>query len=468
RREPDNRTLILEGVRHNNLKSIDVEIPLGLFVCITGVSGSGKSSLVSDVLEPALRSMLGSDAAVPGEFDALVGGEQLDKVIVIDQSPIGRTPRSNPSTYVKVWDDIRKLFTMLPDARRRGWKAGRFSFNVAGGRCGACEGHGSTRLDMDFLADVWVTCDVCGGTRFAQDTLEVRWKGKNVADILAMEVGEALEFFADAPDIARKLQTLSDVGLDYLHLGQPSPTLSGGEAQRVKLSRELAKRSTGNTLYILDEPTTGLHMHDVRQLLDVLDRLVDTGNTVLVVEHNLDVVKRADHVIDLGPEGGAGGGRIVVEGTPEKVARTRASETGKALKPVLFQAKELASKNKNVKRRPARKSSVVTPAAVERALKKSLTAIEKQSRDPGPPAMMVRGAAQHNLKQVNADLPRGAMTVCCGPSGSGKTSLAFDTLYAEGQRRYVESLSPYARQFVGQVPKPIFEKIEGLAPAVAI
>ena len=468
RRTPDDRTLILEGVRHNNLKGIDVEIPLGLFVCVTGVSGSGKSSLVSDVLEPALRSMLGSDAAVPGDFDALVGGEQLDKVIVIDQSPIGRTPRSNPSTYVKVWDDIRKLFTMLPDARRRGWKAGRFSFNVAGGRCGACEGHGSTRLDMDFLADVWVTCDVCGGTRFAQDTLEVRWKGKNVADILAMEVGEALEFFADAPDIARKLQTLCDVGLDYLHLGQPSPTLSGGEAQRVKLSRELAKRSTGNTLYILDEPTTGLHMHDVRQLVEVLDRFVEAGNTVLVVEHNLDVVKRADHVIDLGPEGGGGGGRIVVEGPPEKVAQNRASETGKALKPVLAQAKELAKQGASKKRRPPRKSTAVTPAAIERAVKKSLTAIEKQSRDPGPSSMIVRGAAQHNLKHVDADLPRGAITVCCGPSGSGKTSLAFDTLYAEGQRRYVESLSPYARQFVGQVPKPIFERIEGLAPAVAI
>ena len=468
RRTPDDRTLILEGVRHNNLKGIDVEIPLGLFVCVTGVSGSGKSSLVSDVLEPALRSMLGSDAAVPGDFDALVGGEQLDKVIVIDQSPIGRTPRSNPSTYVKVWDDIRKLFTMLPDARRRGWKAGRFSFNVAGGRCGACEGHGSTRLDMDFLADVWVTCDVCGGTRFAQDTLEVRWKGKNVADLLAMEVGEALEFFADAPDIARKLQTLCDVGLDYLHLGQPSPTLSGGEAQRVKLSRELAKRSTGNTLYILDEPTTGLHMHDVRQLVEVLDRFVEAGNTVLVVEHNLDVVKRADHVIDLGPEGGGGGGRIVVEGPPEKVAQTRASETGRALKPVLAQAKELAKQGASKKRRPPRKSTAVTPAAIERAVKKSLTAIEKQSRDPGPSSMMVRGAAQHNLKHVDADLPRGAITVCCGPSGSGKTSLAFDTLYAEGQRRYVESLSPYARQFVGQVPKPIFERIEGLAPAVAI
>ena len=467
RRQPDGRSLVLEGVRHNNLKNIDVEIPLGMFVCVTGISGSGKSSLVSDVLEPALRNLLGSEAAVPGEFDAIVGGEQLDKVIVIDQSPIGRTPRSNPATYVKVWDDIRKLFTMLPDARRRGWKTGRFSFNVAGGRCGACEGHGSTRLDMDFLADVWVACEVCGGSRFAKDTLEVRWKGKNVADILGMEVGEALELFADAPDIARKLQTLHDVGLDYLHLGQPSPTLSGGEAQRVKLSRELAKRSTGSTLYILDEPTTGLHMHDVRQLIEVLERLVEAGNTVLVVEHNLDVVKRADHVIDLGPEGGGGGGQIVAAGTPEQIARSKVSETGTALKPVLAAAKELAAAGRG-KRRAVRTSAAVTPAAVERAIKKSLAAIEKQSRDPGPAAIMVRGAAQHNLKKVDANLPRGAVTVCCGPSGSGKTSLAFDTLYAEGQRRYVESLSPYARQFVGQVPKPVFERIEGLAPAVAI
>ncbi|NBS33567.1 MAG: excinuclease ABC subunit UvrA, partial [Planctomycetia bacterium] len=417
RRQPDGRSVVLEGVRHNNLKNIDVEIPLGLFVCVTGISGSGKSSLVSDVLEPALRNLLGSEAAVPGEFDAIVGGEQLDKVIVIDQSPIGRTPRSNPATYVKVWDDIRKLFTMLPDARRRGWKAGRFSFNVAGGRCGACEGHGSTRLDMDFLADVWVACEVCGGSRFAKDTLEVRWKGKNVADILGMEVGEALDLFADAPDIARKLQTLCDVGLDYLHLGQPSPTLSGGEAQRVKLSRELAKRSTGSTLYILDEPTTGLHMHDVRQLIEVLERLVEAGNTVLVVEHNLDVVKRADHVIDLGPEGGGGGGQIVAAGTPEQIAKNKVSETGKALKPVLAAAKELAAAGKT-KRRAVRKSAAVTPAAVARAVKKSLAAIEKQSRDPGPPVIMVRGAAQHNLKKVDADLPRGAVTVCCGPSGS--------------------------------------------------
>jgi excinuclease ABC subunit A len=461
RRKRSAARLTLRGVSHNNLQGIDVEIPLGLLVCVTGVSGSGKSSLVGDVLEPALRQLLGSEAAVPGEFAAIEGTEALDKVIVIDQSPIGRTPRSNPATYVKLWDDIRGLFTMLPEAKKRGWKAGRFSFNVAGGRCEACEGNGSVRLDMDFLADVWVTCEVCGGARFAKDTLEVRWKGKNVAELLNMEVGEALELFADAPDIARKLQTLHDVGLDYLHLGQPSPTLSGGEAQRVKLSRELAKRSTGQTLYILDEPTTGLHMADVRQLLTVLERLVEAGNTVLVVEHNLDVVKRADWVIDLGPEGGAGGGRIVAEGTPEQVARVKDSLTGRALAPLLAADKARAGRKKPAVRR----KQVQDPAAAVAAM---LDSVGKRSIDPGPAAITVRGAALHNLKHVDADIPRGAMTVCCGPSGSGKTSLAFDTLYAEGQRRYVESLSPYARQFVGQVPKPLFERIEGLAPAVAI
>jgi excinuclease ABC subunit A len=459
RRKPSAARLRLEGVRHNNLRGVDVEIPLGLLVCVTGVSGSGKSSLVGDVLEPELRRRLGSEAARPGAFDAIAGTEALDKVIVIDQSPIGRTPRSNPATYVKVWDDIRDLFTMLPEAKKRGWKAGRFSFNVAGGRCESCEGNGSVRLDMDFLADVWMTCEVCGGARFAKDTLEVRWKGRNVAELLTMEIGEARELFADAPDIARKLGTLCDVGLDYLHLGQPSPTLSGGEAQRVKLSRELAKRSTGRTLYVLDEPTTGLHMADVRQLLTVLERLVEAGNTVLVVEHNLDVVKRADWVIDLGPEGGAGGGRVVAAGTPEQVAKAAGSHTGRALAPVLATARKPAA------RRPAGRRRQAGDAAAVQAM---LAAVTKSSRDPGPPAITIRGAALHNLKHVDADIPRGAMTVCCGPSGSGKTSLAFDTLYAEGQRRYVESLSPYARQFVGQVPKPLFEKIEGLSPAVAI
>ena len=465
RRKPNGQALRLTGVRHNNLKGVDVEIPLGLLVCVTGVSGSGKSSLVGDVLEPELRRRLGSEVATPGDFDTITGADALDKVIVIDQSPIGRTPRSNPATYVKVWDDIRGLFTMLPEAKKRGWKAGRFSFNVAGGRCEACEGNGSVRLDMDFLADVWVTCEVCGGTRFAKDTLEVRWKGKNVAELLGMEIGEALELFSDAPDIARKLQTLSDVGLDYLHLGQPSPTLSGGEAQRVKLSRELAKRSTGKTLYILDEPTTGLHMADVRQLLTVLERLVDAGNTVLVVEHNLDVIKRADWVIDLGPEGGGGGGRIVSAGTPEKIAKAKGSHTGKSLAPVLAAAAAATPAGKPARKPAVRRKRVDDPAKAVAAM---LDTVSKSSRDPGPPCITVRGAALHNLKNVDADIPRGAMTVCCGPSGSGKTSLAFDTLYAEGQRRYVESLSPYARQFVGQVPKPLFEKIEGLAPAVAI
>jgi len=460
RRRPDDRRLLLRGVCHNNLRGIDVSIPLGLLVCVTGVSGSGKSSLVGDVLEPRLRGLLAGEPVTAGACAGIEGAEHLDKVIVIDQSPIGRTPRSNPATYVKVWDDIRDLFTMLPEAKKRGWKPGRFSFNVAGGRCEACEGNGSVRLDMDFLADVWVTCEVCAGARFAKDTLEVRWKGKNVAELLNMEIGEARGLFADAPDIARRLETLCDVGLDYLHLGQPSPTLSGGEAQRVKLSRELSKRSTGKTLYILDEPTTGLHMADVRQLLAVLERLVAAGNTVLVVEHNLDVVKRADWVIDLGPEGGAGGGLIVAEGTPEQVARVKASHTGKALAPLLAAARAPATKRTGGRRG--------RPPAAAAAEKRMLAAAAASSIDPGPPVITVRGAAAHNLKQVDADIPRGRTTVCCGPSGSGKTSLAIDTLYAEGQRRYVESLSPYARQFVGQVPKPVFERIEGLAPAVAI
>ena len=460
RRRPAGPSLALRGVTHNNLRGVDVEIPLGLLVCVTGVSGSGKSSLVGDVLEPALRQRLGSEAANPGQFAALEGTEHIDKVIVIDQSPIGRTPRSNPATYVKVWDDIRALLTMLPEAKQRGWKAGRFSFNVPGGRCEACEGNGAVRLDMDFLADVWVTCEVCGGARFARDTLEVRWKGRHVADLLGMEIGEARDLFADAPDIARKLGTLCDVGLDYLHLGQPSPTLSGGEAQRVKLARELAKRSTGRTLYILDEPTTGLHMADVRQLLTVLERLVDAGNTVLVVEHNLDVVKRADHCIDLGPEGGAGGGLVVATGTPERIAKARGSATGRALAAVLAAAERAAAAP--IPR--ARRRGAPRPSDDRRALERAAAA----SIDPGPPSIAIRGACQHNLRSVDADIPRGALTVCCGPSGSGKTSLAFDTLYAEGQRRYVESLSPYARQFVGQVPKPLFERIDGLSPAVAI
>ena len=323
RKVPDGRFLTIKGARHNNLKDIDTSFPLGLFICVTGVSGSGKSSLVGDILREALARELNGAVTEPGAHRGIEGLEHLDKVIDIDQSPIGRTPRSNPATYIKLFDQIRDLFTKLPEAKARGYAPGRFSFNVSGGRCEACEGNGSNRLEMDFLADVWVTCPVCQGKRFGRETLHVRYKGKSISDVLDMDVQEALEHFANIPKIAAMLQTLHDVGLDYIKLGQPSPTLSGGEAQRIKLARELVKKGTGKTLYILDEPTTGLHFDDVRKLLDVLHGFTEQGNTVVVIEHNLDVVKTADWIIDLGPEGGAGGGWIVAQGSPEQVAESR-------------------------------------------------------------------------------------------------------------------------------------------------
>jgi excinuclease ABC subunit A len=336
RRSPAHGYLVVRGARQHNLKDIDVEIPLGCFVTVTGVSGSGKSTLVNEVLYRSVHQRLNRNARlVAGKHRTIEGLDKVDKVIDIDQSPIGRTPRSNPATYTGVFDHIRKLFAKTPDARRRGYQPGRFSFNVRGGRCEACSGDGTIKIEMHFLPDVYVPCEVCKGRRYNRETLEVRYKGKNISEVLSMSVTEACEFFAAIPPIARHMNTLRDVGLGYIKLGQPAPTLSGGEAQRVKLSTELSKRSTGQTLYILDEPTTGLHFDDVAKLLGVLHRLVDAGNTVVVIEHNLDVIKTADHIIDLGPEGGAGGGEVVAAGSPEQVAVTPGSYTGEFLASML-------------------------------------------------------------------------------------------------------------------------------------
>jgi len=334
RREPTGVVTLL-GASEHNLKSVDVEFPLGVFTCITGVSGSGKSTLVNEILYKALANAVSRGKHRPGRHAGLRGIEGVDKVIDIDQSPIGRTPRSNPATYTKVFDHIRQLFASTPEAKIRGYKPGRFSFNVKGGRCEACRGDGQIRIEMHFLPDVYVPCEVCKGRRYNNETLRVTYKGRSIADVLDMTVDEACEFFAPLPAIARRMDTIRDVGLGYIRLGQPATTLSGGEAQRVKLASELGKRATGKTLYILDEPTTGLHFADVERLLEILHRLVEAGNTVIVIEHNLDVIRSADHIIDLGPEGGDAGGEVVATGTPEEVARVEASYTGRFLRGLL-------------------------------------------------------------------------------------------------------------------------------------
>jgi excinuclease ABC subunit A len=335
RRAPKKEWLTIRGAREHNLQNLTAKIPLGLFVAVTGVSGSGKSTLIRDILLPSLMQKIYKSKDAPGKHTAVDGVQHLDKVIDMDQSPIGRTPRSNPATYTGVFDDIRKLFATTPEAKVRGYQPGRFSFNVPGGRCEACSGDGTIKIEMVFLPDVYVPCDVCKGERYNRDTLDILFKGKNISQILDMPISEAVDFFTNQPRIGRHMQTLLDVGLGYVRLGQSAPTLSGGEAQRVKLAAELAKRSTGRTIYLLDEPTTGLHFEDVRRLLTVLARLVETGNTVLVIEHNLDVIKTADWIIDMGPEGGDGGGRIIAEGTPEDVAKVKGSYTGKFLGPLL-------------------------------------------------------------------------------------------------------------------------------------
>ena len=335
RRSPNGKALLIKGAREHNLKNIDVEIPLGVFVCVTGVSGSGKSTLINEILHRRLAHELNRAAVKPGAHDAILGIEHLDRVIEVDQSPIGRTPRSNPATYTGTFDLIRETFALTPEAKVRGYGPGRFSFNVKGGRCEACKGDGIIKIEMHFLPDVYVPCEVCRGKRYNRETLDIKYRGKSIADVLDMRVDEALEFFKNLPRIRRKLETLNDVGLGYIKLGQPATTLSGGEAQRVKLATELARRSNGRTLYILDEPTTGLHFADIEKLLNVLGRLVDAGDTVIVIEHNLDVIKTADYIIDLGPEGGERGGTVVACGTPEEVARCERSYTGQFLRKVL-------------------------------------------------------------------------------------------------------------------------------------
>jgi len=338
RRNGNGKSLLIVGARENNLKDIDVRIPLGRLVCITGVSGSGKSTLMVEILYKALARYLHGSRAMPGDHDTIEGLEYIDKIINIDQSPIGRTPRSNPGTYTGLFDHIRQLFAELPESKIRGYKPGRFSFNVHGGRCEACQGQGQLRIEMQFLPDVYVPCDVCHGARFNRETLQVRFKDYNIADVLDMTVDHALEVFEAFPSMTNRLQTLQDVGLGYIRVGQPAPTLSGGEAQRVKLARELSKRATGRTIYVLDEPSVGLHAADVHKLIEVLQRLVDAGNSVLIIEHNLDIIKVADFLIDLGPEGGDRGGFEVAHGTPEEVCANDESFTGQFLRPFICKA----------------------------------------------------------------------------------------------------------------------------------
>jgi excinuclease ABC subunit A len=447
RRPLGKAALQVTGARRHNLQNLSVRIPLGVFVAVTGVSGSGKSTLVHDILMPALTAHLAGRPQPEGRYRRVTGLEHLDKVIEIDQSPIGRTPRSNPATYTKLFDAVRDLFSQVPEARIRGYKPGRFSFNVKGGRCEACEGAGQRTIEMQFLSAVEVECEECRGRRFNEETLQIRYKGRTIHEVLEMTVDEAAGVFANVPAAARILETFQAVGLGYIRLGQPSTTLSGGEAQRVKLASELRKRGTGRTLYLLDEPTTGLHFHDIRTLLHCLNALVEQGNTVLVIEHNLDVIKVADHVIDLGPGGGKHGGRLVGSGTPEELARQPESLTGGVLNDLFRRARRPAGAAAgNGKPPPA------APGAEPRG-----------GRD-----LRVRGAEQNNLKHIDVTIPRNSLTVITGVSGSGKTSLAFDTIFAEGQARYVESLSTYARRFLGRMDKARVDGIDGLAPAIAI
>jgi excinuclease ABC subunit A len=438
RRPVPGLSLHVRGAAAHNLRGIDVDVPLACFVAVTGVSGSGKSTFVQEVLYRNLKKRLGQPVGIPGACAAIEGAEKVVDVILVDQSQIGSTPRANAATYLRAWTGIRECFAKTDMARLRAYSAATFSFNVAGGRCETCSGEGFERIEMQFLSDVYVPCAECGGARFTADVLEVRYRGRNVSDVLALTVAEAVEFFADVPEIVDKLRPLADVGLDYLRVGQPLSTLSGGEAQRIKLAAHLGHEGKAHTLLIFDEPTTGLHLADVEKLLACFGRLVDRGHSLLVIEHNLEVVKCADWVIDLGPDGGAEGGRLVAAGAPEIVAATPGSRTAPYLR---------------------------------EALEGSLTIADREG--PRPPAaardvIRIVGAREHNLRDVSLEIPRDQLIVFTGLSGSGKSSLAFDVLYAEGQRRYIDSLSTYARQFLPIMTKPDVDVLQGLPPTVAI
>jgi excinuclease ABC subunit A len=447
RRPLAQRTIKIFGAAANNLKRLDVEIPLGLFVCITGVSGSGKSSLVDEVIYRNLRKLKDSPGASVAQCARIEGVDKVSDVILVDQSPVGTTPRSNPATYMKVFDPIRKLFAAADLSRLRGYTPSTFSFNVEGGRCETCRGEGFERVEMQFLSDVYTSCPECQGSRFRREILEVTYRGRNVRQVLDLTVAEAMEFFKDSAEIRHGLGPLGAVGLDYVRLGQPLTTLSGGESQRLKLAAHMARARKSGTLFIFDEPTTGLHFHDIEKLLWAFNELIEQGHSIVIIEHNMEVVKCADHVIDLGPEGGGAGGHIVAVGTPEEIARVAASHTGRYLKSYL---------------------GSTVPSPFTPLLDKSLRVEELEGSRNGDNAITIVGAKEHNLRNINLEIPRDRFVVITGLSGSGKSSLAFDIIYAEGQRRYIDSLSAYARQFLNILDRPNVDFLSGIPPTVAI
>lgn len=447
RRPIARRVLKIFGAQANNLKKIDVEIPLGLFVCITGVSGSGKSSLVEEVIHRNVKKLKASPTAAVAQCERIEGADKISDVILVDQSPVGTTPRSNPATYMKVFDTVRSLFALTEISRLRGYTPSTFSFNVEGGRCESCRGEGFEKIEMQFLSDVYTPCSECRGSRFREEILEVTFRGRNIRQILDLTIAEACAFFKDSPDIQEGLHPLQLVGLDYVRLGQPLTTLSGGESQRLKLAAHMAEAKKAGTLFIFDEPTTGLHFHDIERLLRALNELIDQGHSIIVIEHNMEVVKCADHIIDLGPEGGNGGGEVVAVGTPEDVAQCERSHTGRYLKPYLQRD---------------------VPSPFTPLLEKSLGDQGLKESTDGNHAITIIGAKEHNLKNINLEIPRDRFIVITGLSGSGKSSLAFDIIYAEGQRRYLDSLSAYARQFLKIMARPDVDLLSGIPPTVAI